>query len=84
MGVGKYGVNRDDKRAGYKYQALYAYRLRFDLPDDAGSLNYLRGREFVVPPSAIWFTAGFDLRNKGVPRCDTRRPTAPEGGASHD
>ena len=30
LGDGKYGVNRDDRRDGYKYQALYAYRLRFD------------------------------------------------------
>ncbi len=67
VGDGKYGVNRDDRRAGYKFQALYAYRLGFRLTEDTGVLNYLRGREFVIPPSGIWFTEGFDLRGKGLP-----------------
>ena len=31
-----------------KGQALYSYRLRFDFPTDAGSLEYLRGKEFRV------------------------------------
>ena len=73
VGDGKYGINRDDKRQGYKFQALYAYRLRFDLPTDGGSLDYLRGREVVIPPSEIWFTKGFDLSGKGI-------PTASRGG----
>ena len=29
-------------------QALYAYKLAFALPTDAGLLNYLRGRVFQV------------------------------------
>ena len=49
LGDGKYGSERENRRydetAG---QALYSYRLRFDLPTDAGCLNYLRGREFTV------------------------------------
>ena len=73
VGDGKYGVNREDKRAGYKFQALYAYRLRFDLERDAGVLNYLRGREFVISPDEVWFTKGFDLAGKGVPRADRKR-----------
>ena len=73
VGDGKYGVNRDDKRAGYKFQALYAYRLRFDLERDAGVLNYLRGREFVISPDEVWFTKGFDLSGKGIPRADRKR-----------
>ena len=80
VGDGKYGVNRDDKRSGYKFQALYAYRLRFDLPEDAGSLNYLRGREFVIPPADIWFTKGFDLKGKGVPKWDAPPTNSSEGG----
>ena len=79
VGDGKYGVNRDDKRSGYKFQALYAYRLRFDLPEDAGSLNYLRGREFVIPPADIWFTKGFDLKGKGIPKWDAP-PSKQNGG----
>ena len=80
VGDGKYGVNRDDKRSGYKFQALYAYRLRFDLPEDAGSLTYLRGREFVIPPAEVWFTKGFDLKGKGIPKWDTRPSENAEGG----
>ena len=30
LGDGKYGINREEKRRGYKFQALYAYRLVFD------------------------------------------------------
>ena len=37
--MGRYGETR---------QALYAYKLTFDLPTDAGLLNYLRGRTFTV------------------------------------
>ncbi len=86
LGDGKYGVNRDDRRAGYKFQALYAYRLGFKLSRDAGILDYLRGREFVIPPEDIWFTKGFDLRGKGLPsvkkHASERR--ASENGGDHD
>ena len=33
---------------GETRQALYSYKLTFDLPTDAGILNYLRGRTFQV------------------------------------
>ena len=29
LGDGKYGINRDDRAKGYKYQALCSYKLRF-------------------------------------------------------
>ena len=49
LGDGKYGSERKnrayDETGG---QALYSYFLRFDLPTDAGALNYLRDREFRV------------------------------------
>ena len=61
LGDGKYGVNRDDKRRGFKFQALYAYRLVFRLDCEAGALTYLRGRSFRIPPDSIWFTEGYDL-----------------------
>ena len=49
LGDGKYGSERENRRLGEtEGQALYSYRLRFDLPTDAGILNYLRGREFTV------------------------------------
>ncbi len=82
VGDGKYGVNRDDRRAGFKYQALYAYRLGFKLTQDAGVLDYLRGKEFVISPADIWFTAGFDLSGKGVPRADERPVRAPDHPAA--
>jgi 23S rRNA pseudouridine955/2504/2580 synthase len=30
LGDGKYGKNKDDRRLGYKFQALYSYYLKFD------------------------------------------------------
>jgi 23S rRNA pseudouridine955/2504/2580 synthase len=60
LGDGKYGVNREDKREGYKYQALYAYRLRFDFAKDGGTaLDYLRGKEIKLDPKTIWFVSEF-------------------------
>ena len=59
LGDGKYGVNRDDKRRGYKFQALYAYRLRFDFADATGALGYLCGREYRLPEGAVWFVSDF-------------------------
>ena len=60
LGDGKYGVNRDDKREGYKFQALYAYRLRFDFDKNTESeLDYLRGREIKIDPRSIWFVNEF-------------------------
>ncbi len=48
LGDGKYGRERTNKSFDESGQALYSYRLRFDLPSDAGVLEYLRGREFRV------------------------------------
>lgn len=59
LGDGKYGVNREDKRKGYKYQALYAYRLRFAFSEEDGPLSYLRGREVGLSPDKIWFVSDF-------------------------
>ena len=44
LGDGKYG--KAEKKYDRKYQALYAYRLKFDFQTDAGALNYLNGQEF--------------------------------------
>lgn len=59
LGDGKYGINREDKRDGYKYQALYAYRLQFDFPDKEGVLGYLDGIEVKLSPEDIWFLKNF-------------------------
>ena len=55
VGDGKYGVNREEKQKGYKYQALYAYKLRFDRTDKNNALSYLEGRTFSLGDDEIWF-----------------------------
>lgn len=59
LGDGKYGVNREDRTLGYKFQALCSYRLRFSFRTDAGVLSYLNGREFSIPKNEIYFTEPF-------------------------
>ena len=58
IGDGKYGVNRQDKVNGYKYQALYSYRLIFDFKGD-GALSYLSGKQVALAPENIWFLENF-------------------------
>ena len=48
LGDGKYGRERDNKQYGRSFQALYSYKLEFTFPTDAGILEYLRGRVFIV------------------------------------
>ena len=48
LGDGKYGVNRADRQKGYKYQALYAYRVELD------------GKVYTASPDKIWFLREFD------------------------
>ena len=55
VGDGKYGVNRDDKKDGYKYQALYAYKLIFGKGEEQNCLSYLDGKEFRLDDRDIWF-----------------------------
>lgn len=59
VGDGKYGINKDDRARGYKYQALYAYRLRFDFDDDSGALGYLKGKEVKLSQDDVWFLKEF-------------------------
>ncbi len=59
VGDGKYGINREDRARGYKYQALYSYKLRFSFKTDAGILEYLNGREFSIPKNEIYFAKEF-------------------------
>ena len=59
VGDGKYGINKDDRARGYKYQALYAYRLRFDFDSDDGALGYLRGKEVKLKGDDVWFLKDF-------------------------
>ena len=55
LGDGKYGVNREDRSRGYKFQALYAYKLAFRFQDENGVLGYLNGKCFSLDVSEIWF-----------------------------
>ena len=61
LGDGKYGINRDDRAKGYKYQALCSHKLRFSfkITDDPTLLDYLNGREFTVPREEIYFLSEF-------------------------
>ncbi len=59
IGDGKYGINRDDRAKGYKYQALYSYKLKFSFKGEDTPLDYLNGRTFSIPKSDIYFTEDF-------------------------
>ena len=41
----KYG-KKENENSPYKYQALYAYKLKFDFKESGGVLDYLNGKEF--------------------------------------
>ncbi len=59
LGDGKYGKNRNEKVRGYKYQALYAYRLIFDPVGGDNILSYLEGQAFEIPEDDVWFLQDF-------------------------
>lgn len=48
LGDGKYGREKDNKRYGRSFQALYSYRLSFDFTTDGGILEYLKGHSYQV------------------------------------
>ncbi len=57
VGDGKYGVNKQDRERGYKYQALCSYRLKFSFSEaEKTVLDYLNGKEFKIPKNEIYFT----------------------------
>ncbi len=60
LGDGKYGVNRDDRKAGYSYQALYAYKLKMSFEKSGSEFDYLSGQSFTVDNSKIYFLKEFD------------------------
>lgn len=65
VGDGKYGINRQDRSKGYKYQALYSYRLRFSFKEGEPTvLDYLNGKEFRIPKNEIYFTEDFGITKK--------------------
>lgn len=64
LGDGKYGVNRKDREKGYKYQALYAYRLEFRFEDTDNVLGYLHGKHFSIPLQDVWFLGDYEKGGK--------------------
>lgn len=62
LGDGKYGINREDKKHGYKAQALYSRYIKFDFKSDGGEFEYLNGKEIQIPFRDIWFTKNFEKR----------------------
>ncbi|MBQ1503441.1 MAG: RluA family pseudouridine synthase, partial [Clostridia bacterium] len=60
VGEGKYGVNKEDRRAGFRYQALCSYKTVFE--SDLPELSYLKGRSFSIPadPEHIPFLSLFE------------------------
>ncbi len=59
IGDGKYGINKSDRQAGYKYQALYSYKLKFRFKGEQTVLEYLNGKEFSISKKDIYFTEDF-------------------------
>lgn len=59
LGDGKYGQNRADRAKGYKYQALWSYKICFHPGEDARLLHYLSGKCFSVSPDKIYFLSEF-------------------------
>lgn len=61
LGDGKYGKNEINRKMGYKWQALYSYKLNFKFSSDSGILEYLNGKSFIAPK--VWFTEYFDNKD---------------------
>lgn len=59
LGDGKYGINKNDRRSGYKCQALYSYKLGFDFTTESGILSYLKGKTFEVKKDNVYFLKEF-------------------------
>ena len=60
LGDGKYGINKDDRKAGYAYQALYAYKLCFSYKKSGSDFDYLSGQSFTCDTRGIYFLKEFD------------------------
>lgn len=58
LGEGKYGFNSEDKKLGYKYQALYSYRILFETKTEY--FSYLNGKEITAPREDIKFMELFE------------------------
>lgn len=61
LGDGKYGKEDRLGQRAYKHQALYSYKLRFNMADD--SLSYLNGKTVTVDKKGIYFLREFENYN---------------------
>ena len=60
IGDGKYGINKEDRKQGHKYQALCSYRLVFRFNrEEKTILDYLSGKEVRIPKDEIPFVRDF-------------------------
>lgn len=57
LGDGKYGKNEINRKMGFKWQALYSYKLTFKFTTPAEELEYLNGKTFTAPE--VWFAREF-------------------------
>lgn len=57
LGDGKYGTNEINRKYSVKTQALCAHSLKFDFTTNAGTLEYLNGRE--IKSKEPWFVNKF-------------------------
>ncbi|MCH5199607.1 MAG: RluA family pseudouridine synthase [Oscillospiraceae bacterium] len=71
LGDGKYGINRINTKYGFKMQALYSYKLKFDFAGDSGILNYLNKKEYTV--KNVPFIAKYEQIKENVIRKDKRK-----------
>lgn len=53
LGDGKYGESNFNRQYGYKKQLLWSTCLEFAFKTDASSLNYLRGKSFLLPVKSL-------------------------------
>ena len=66
LGDSKYGIGRKSEKYGFKHQALYSYKIKFNFTSPAGALDYLSGKTFEA--AAVPFKENFNnLYPK--PRC---------------
>ncbi len=60
LGEGKYAENKNDRKLGYKHQALYSYKISFKIAD--GELDYLNSKVFEAKRSNIKFLELFKAK----------------------
>ncbi len=57
LGDGKYGINGEDRKRGYKCQALCSYAVEFASHNK--DLEYMYGRKLTVDPNSVFFLNKF-------------------------